>query len=138
MKNPLFETLFIASRSGKFLFILAMALIVAAAGCGTVSKKKRMNQINAHAVKLAKKGYWEESAYWWDRMLQVDPDNYKALNNMAIIMEKKGNYESAKIFYDKALSIDPGNRTLKKNLKNLQILLEAKEKKPADADEFEE
>jgi Flp pilus assembly protein TadD len=64
---------------------------------------------------------------YFDKALDIDPHNVKALNNKGFAVIKLGNYTGAMQYIDKALAIDPHNvRALGKGLAldNLGNILE--------------
>jgi Flp pilus assembly protein TadD len=51
----------------------------------------------------AKRGLWSEAAFRWKRVLQLDPNNGRALNNLAVAYEREGKFEEARRYYEAAL-----------------------------------
>jgi len=46
---------------------------------------------------------------YFDRVLQIEPDNLQALNAKGVIFAKTANYDEALTYFDKILEIDPEN-----------------------------
>ena len=51
----------------------------------------------------AKQGLWSEATFRWKRVLRLDPNNGKALNNLAVAYEREGKLEEARQHYELAL-----------------------------------
>lgn len=61
--------------------------------------------------------------YRWKRILDKDPDNPKALNNLGVAMAKMGNFTEAFEFLRRAYQIAPKNRRIKENLQLIERYL---------------
>ena len=57
-----------------------------------------------------------EASKIFQKILNIDPKNKKALNNIGNVFKERGMYEEAIKFYEKAISIDSSYKTAKANL----------------------
>ncbi len=63
------------------------------------------------AATLVNLGSYQEALDYFDRALQLNPDDHLLLNNVAICLEQQGRYDLALKCYEKSLSHDPDNAT---------------------------
>jgi len=62
-----------------------------------------------NANELFDHGQYEESIWWYDQALSINPTNIGALYNKASVKVKLGKYHEALQLYDTVLEIDSGN-----------------------------
>jgi tetratricopeptide (TPR) repeat protein len=60
-------------------------------------------------VSFAVIGDYDESIAYFDKALEIDPDNTAALNNKGLALAKLGEYDESIAYFDKALEIDPND-----------------------------
>lgn len=60
---------------------------------------------------------WNEAIFRWEKVVQSDPDNQDAINNLAVAYESVGNYERARDLYQHALEMDEDNKSIRQNYK---------------------
>jgi Flp pilus assembly protein TadD len=51
------------------------------------------------------------------RMLEFQPDDHQALNNLGIVYYRRNLPDSAQKYLNQALTLDPGNRSYQTNLR---------------------
>jgi len=95
----------------KFLFLISAFCII---GCGFDNANFIENQ-NGFAVRSAKMGLWNEAIMRWERIIDMDPRNAKAYNNLGVAYEAKGELEKALVYYKNAVELDPNNRIYMSN-----------------------
>ncbi len=66
-------------------------------------------------VRAARRGYWQEALYRFERADRLSPQDGEILNNLAVALEAVGRYEDARALYARALAADPGDRYLGRN-----------------------
>lgn len=101
---------FLFNTSILWTFILLLII----QGCGT-SKTNIIEQQNEFAIKSAKMGLWNEAIMRWERIIEIDPKNSKAYNNLGVAYEAKGDLDKAMNAYKKALELDPNNKAYLSN-----------------------
>ena len=98
---------------------LAVAVAFSMAGC--VHRNPRTNEDRIrYGVRLAEKGYWTEAGMQWRIVLNEDPDNVAALNNLGIAAEVLEGVETATRFIEKAYRLRPDDKHIESNLNSLQ------------------
>ena len=60
-----------------------------------------------NAMTLDNMGQYEEAISWYDKALEIDPENAVVLYYKGIILSNLGRYEEAIFWYDRAIAIDP-------------------------------
>lgn len=71
--------------------------------------------INTEVIALIREGRYTEAEIILSDILNENPDDSCAANNLGVIFELEGKFESSMNMYYKACSIDPGNTFYKKN-----------------------
>ena len=51
----------------------------------------------------------------WERVIEIDPENAQAHNNLGVAYESKRKFEAAQAEYKTAIELDPENKSYKKN-----------------------
>lgn len=70
---------------------------------------------NRGGSSAAREGNWSGAVAIWEGLVEVDPDNAGAWNNLAIAYERSGRRTDAAAAYRSALSSRPGDRTIQVN-----------------------
>jgi len=119
----------------KYLICLLIPLLLVC-GCGSTYQKSENLRFG---VDVAKKGLWKEAVSRWEKVLELDPSNALAYNNLAVAYEEAGEYERAEEAYQKALQIDGTQEWILENYRNFKEFytgyLEEQEKKEIEEDE---
>ena len=95
------------------VFLLIILISFPFIGC--LAEKSLIDQYNEFAIRAAKEGLWREAAFRWERIIQIDPRNAKAHNNLAVAYEAMGRLEEAEKHYKLALELDPDNKAIQEN-----------------------
>lgn len=98
---------------------LAAAVAFSMTGCVHRNPRTHEDRIR-YGVSLAEKGYWTEAGMQWRIVLNEDPDNVAALNNLGIAAEVLEGIETATRFIEKAYRLRPDDKHIESNLKSLQ------------------
>jgi tetratricopeptide (TPR) repeat protein len=94
--------------------LLFLILAFSVVGCGFRSSDF-VREYNDFGVKCAKMGLWDEAIMRWNRVIEIDPKNAQAHNNLGVAYESKGNLEAAMVEYKTAVELDPGSKVYKSN-----------------------
>lgn len=70
---------------------------------------EKLIKVVKNANELYDHGQYEESIWWYDQALSINPTNIGALYNKASVKVKLGKHHEALQLYDKVLEIDSGN-----------------------------
>lgn len=130
------------ATSRNAVFLVAAALLVAGSaaaqpvlepGVAASADGERAGQENSFGVEVASKGLWKEATYRWEKAVQLDPQNSKALNNLAVAYERSGKFEEALDAYENALELAPSNEQIRQNYELFREAYERKRRKDRDA-----
>ena len=117
----------------KTIIISLLLIIFLLAGC--THSKQYVKESNNFGIKSAKKGYWREAKFRWEKLLKENPQDYIAMNNLAVCLEAEGEFEKAIELYTQALELQPRNKYIKLNLERAQKVLEEKQRKSKPIEE---
>ena len=73
------------------------------------SEPKNLNELNSIITKLLKEKRFEESLFYLDKILEIDPNHTSALLNKGSVLVFLDRSEEAIPFYDTLLKIEPNN-----------------------------
>lgn len=103
-KNPYLLDMFGFLANRYRMYDTAIALLRSAVDSDVVEPS-----IYGHlAVALRNARQLHEAQTWYQRSLQLDPNNAGVLHNYADLLLEQGNLDQAVLFYQQALSYDPG------------------------------
>lgn len=88
-----------------------------------------MEEYNDFGIKCAKMGLWNEAIMRWKRIVEIDPDNAQAHNNLGVAYESKGKFEAAHAEYKAAIGLDSDNRIYTSNYRRFKQHYERANKK---------
>lgn len=111
----------------------AAAQPVVEPGAAVSADGERSGQENSFGVEVASKGLWKEAAYRWQKAVELDPQNPKALNNLGVAYERSGKFEEALDAYENALELAPSNEQIRQNYELFREAYERKRRKDRDA-----
>jgi hypothetical protein len=75
--------------------------------------------MNSEAISLVKDGRYSEAEIILYDILNENPNDSCAANNLGVIFEFEGNFDSSMNMYYRACTIDPGNSIYRKNFLTL-------------------
>jgi len=109
----------------KTIFFLLLALLLPS---GEVLAQKKSKKVKREFVgaemefgrKAALSGLWNEAIFRWEKVIEAQPDNPDALNNLAVAYESVGNYDRASELYERALALDEDSQAIRRNLKRFK------------------
>ena len=88
--------------------------------------------------KAARRGYWQEALYRFERANELTPDQPRILNNIAVAQEANGLFEQAMLTYQTAMSIAPNNDALRRNYVRFQEFYASYVNPPEEAEDEDE
>jgi len=91
----------------SFLFLIV--------GCAA-RNENLIASYNEFAIESAKAGLWNEAALRWKRIIEIDPNNAKAHNNLGVAYEALERFDDALREYELAVKLEPANKVYRKNL----------------------
>lgn len=103
--------------ASKLIVVVTGALLAGAlVGAGVAADLSPHAELEL-GVQAARRGYWQEALYRFERARALDPSDAKALNNVAVALEAVGRYEDAKAAYEQAATAAPDDSNLRRNRK---------------------
>ncbi len=125
------ETLENSEMTNKDLFLFLL-LIFLVTGCGF--RSDLVKKQNDFGVKSAKMGLWNEAIMRWERVLEMDPNNAQAHNNLGVAYESMRKFEAAQAEYKTAIELDPENKIYTSNYNRFKQNYEKASKKDKTQD----
>ena len=92
---------------------LLLALSPAAADAPAMSTSSQAEL--RFGIQVARQGLWHEARFRFERAVQLDSGNAKALNNLAVALEQAGVFDEARKAYERALELKPGDLYIQQN-----------------------
>jgi tetratricopeptide (TPR) repeat protein len=102
-----------AIRAGRAVLLTGAVLVLVA--CGSAPVADRPGEQIDFGVDMARRGLWSEALFRFERAARMEPDSFRALNNLAVAYEANGRFEEALETYRRALRLQPANRDLRRN-----------------------
>ena len=102
----------------------AAALFVAVAATGTVACASSSPEAksrgswkgeNAYGTEMARKGFWREALFRYEKAAAAQPANAAVQNNLGVAYESVGETSRALAAYKKALELAPQDTKIKRN-----------------------
>ena len=110
----------------KTLIILSliapMMLMIACGGDKKAPERKldrdlQLGEELEFGREAAAAGLWNEAIFRWEKVLEEQPENSKATNNLAVAYETVGNFAKAEELYKRALDLNENSPDIRKNYK---------------------
>lgn len=89
-------------------------------GCAShdVTSTKDYNQF---AIKAAQAGLWNEAIFRWKQVVNIDPDNAAAYNNLGVGFEAMGKIAEAQSAYQRATELEPNSKYYRINYRRCRL-----------------
>lgn len=97
----------------KLRLVFIAALVVSLGACSSLAPVSR-DQMQL-GVAAARRGYWQEALFRFERAREAAPDNAEVLNNVAVAEEALGRYDDALATYKDALRRAPHDTAIRRN-----------------------
>ena len=98
---------------GKLFIILSIPLIFLT--CNTFAEDSTIDQLHDKSAILVSQEQFNEAIRIFDQILEIDPNNVKALSHKGIVLVKMKNFEQSLIYFNKALELQPNDIQILKN-----------------------
>ena len=79
----------------------------------SIEKGENIQEWHAIAAALISNGRYEESIKYYDMILEINPNNVKALASKGIALSHLQKYDEALFILDEALALEPDNKLIK-------------------------
>ncbi|MGQ9618682.1 MAG: tetratricopeptide repeat protein [Candidatus Aminicenantia bacterium] len=91
------------------LFFIISSLVFPSDKKGSAEKNLKFG------IVASQRGLWKEAIFRWKKVIELDPTNWKAYNNLAVAYEREGMFKEALNLYESALQYSRDNPYVKKN-----------------------
>lgn len=92
-------------------------------GCAVFRDTSQTEAYNKFAIRAARAQLWNEAIFRWKQVINIDPDDSKAHNNIGVAYEAIGNMDAALTAYQRAAELEPDNRYYRLNYRRCRIHL---------------
>ena len=101
--------------------LLAILASLILSGCAISRDINQIEAYNQFAIRAAQAQLWNEAVFRWKQVIDVDPENSKAYNNLGVAYEAIGNVDEAVAAYQRATELEPGNKYYRLNYRRCRI-----------------
>lgn len=92
-------------------------------GCAVFRDTPQTDAYNRFAIRAAQAQLWNEAIFRWKQVINIDPDDSKAHNNLGVAYEATGDMDAALAAYRRATALEPDNRYYRLNYRRCRIHL---------------
>lgn len=92
-------------------------------GCAGSRDATQTEAYNRFAIKAAQAQLWNEAVFRWTQVINIDPEDSKAHNNLGVAYEALGNMDEAIASYQRAAELEPKNKYYRLNYRRCRIHL---------------
>ena len=103
---------------------LLISFLIVLSGCGISPEKVSVNQYNDFGVRSAESKLWNEAIFRWNQVLNIDPRNAKAHNNLGVAFEALGRIDDALESYKRATELDSNSKYYRFNYRKCRLQVE--------------
>ena len=107
-------------RSKQLASIAILACLILS-GCALSRDVDQIEAYNQFAIKAAQAQLWNEAVFRWKQVIDVDPENAKAYNNLGVAYEALGSIDEAVAAYEQATELEPDNKYYRLNYRRCRI-----------------
>ena len=100
---------------------IAFLVCLILSGCALSRDVDQIEAYNQFAIKAAQAQLWNEAVFRWKQVIEVDPENAKAYNNLGVAYEALGNTGEAVAAYQRATGLEPDNKYYRLNYRRCRI-----------------
>ena len=117
---------------------IAILLCLLLSGCAGLRDTSQTEAYNRFAIRAAQAQLWNEAVFRWKQVINIDPEDAKAHNNLGVAYEALGNMDEAIASYQRAAELEPGNKYYRLNYRRCRIHLRRSGGNEEDAPALEE
>lgn len=108
------------SVTRRFRSAASLLVAFAAAGSGACGSSRSRDAAawkaqNSYGSEMARKGFWREALFRFEKAAALHPENPEVLNNLGVACESVGETSRALAAYKKALELAPQDTKIKRN-----------------------
>ena len=105
--------------------------------CAISSDEATIDQYNQFAIRSAESELWNESIFRWKQILEIQPQNARAHNNLGVAYEASGKTDQAIESYKRATELEPDNKFFRFNYRKCRLHVRRNSKNQPDVEEEE-
>ena len=120
------------------LAFITISVCLILPGCAMFRDTSQTEAYNRFAIRAAQSQLWNEAIFRWKQVINVDPDDAKAHNNLGVAYEAVGKMDKAIAAYQRAAELEPGNKYYRLNYRRCRIHLRRSGLDDEDASQPEE
>ena len=106
-------------------------------GCAGLRDTNQTEAYNRFAIRAAQAQLWNEAVFRWKQVIDVDPKNSQAYNNLGVAYEALGNTDEAVAAYQRATELEPDNKYYRLNYRRCRIHIRRSGVEDEDAPQLE-
>ena len=103
------------------LALIAILAYLILSGCVLSRDTNQIEAYNQFAIRAAQGQLWNEAVFRWKQVIDVDPENSKAYNNLGVAYEALGKIDEAVTAYQRATELEPDNKYYRLNYRRCRI-----------------
>ncbi len=109
----------------KYRCLASMTIVafLTLSGCAMFRDTPQTDAYNRFAIRAAQAQLWNEAIFRWRQVINIDPDDSKAHNNLGVAYEAIGDMDAAFTAYQRATALEPDNRYYRLNYRRCRIHL---------------
>ena len=107
-------------------------------GCTVFQDTSQTEAYNRFAIRAAQAQLWNEAIFRWKQVIDIDPADSKAHNNLGVAYEAVGNIDEAIAAYQRAAELAPDNKYYRLNYRRCRIHLRRSGLDDEDASHLQE
>lgn len=100
---------------------IAILACLILSGCALSRDVDQIEAYNQFAITAAQAQLWNEAVFRWKQVIEVDPENAKAYNNLGVAYEALGDTDEAVAAYQRATGLEPDNKYYRLNYRRCRI-----------------
>ena len=117
---------------------IATLICLLLSGCVRLRDTSQTEAYNRFAIRAAQAQLWNEAVFRWNQVINIDPEDAKAYNNLGVAYEALGNIEEAIASYQRASELEPSNKYYRLNYRRCRIHLRRSGQDDENVPELEE
>lgn len=90
-------------------------------GCAASRDATQASDYNRFAIRAAQAELWNEAVFRWEQLIDIDPGNSKAYNNLGVAYEALEKTDEAIAAYQRASELAPENKYYRLNYRRCRI-----------------
>ena len=107
----------------RCLAAITILAFLTLSGCAAFRDTPQADAYNRFAIRAAQAQLWNEAIFRWKQVININPDDSKAHNNLGVAYEAVGNMDAAFTAYQRATELEPDNRYYRLNYRRCRIHL---------------